>query len=44
MPAALTAEQAALAHDLAQAMVDGFNRHYRLFRQESARGKHRFDT
>ncbi|CAM5777862.1 bifunctional isocitrate dehydrogenase kinase/phosphatase [Ottowia pentelensis] len=44
MPVALTAEQAALAHDLAQAMVDGFNRHYRLFRQESARGKHRFET
>ena len=40
----LTAEQAALAQALAQAMIDGFNRHYRLFRTESARGKHRFET
>jgi len=41
---ALTSDQAALARDLAQAMIDGFNRHYRLFRTESARGKHRFET
>lgn len=34
----------ALAHDIARAMVDGFNRHYRLFRTESARAKHRFET
>jgi len=34
----------ALAHDIARAMVDGFNRHYRLFRAESARSKHRFET
>ncbi|MBS0318301.1 MAG: bifunctional isocitrate dehydrogenase kinase/phosphatase, partial [Proteobacteria bacterium] len=40
----LTVEQAALAQALAQAMVDGFNRHYRLFRAESARAKHRFET
>ena len=33
-----------LAHDMARAMVDGFNRHYRLFRTESARAKHRFET
>ena len=25
-------------------MVDGFNRHYHLFRTESARAKHRFET
>ena len=40
----LTPEQARLAHDIAQAMVGGFDRHYRLFRQESARAKHRFET
>ena len=34
----------ALAHDIAKAMMDGFNRHYRLFRAESARAKHRFET
>jgi len=33
-----------LAPDIAQAMMDGFNRHYRLFRIESARAKHRFET
>ncbi|MES2481765.1 MAG: bifunctional isocitrate dehydrogenase kinase/phosphatase [Pseudomonadota bacterium] len=33
-----------LAYDIAQAMLDGFNRHYRLFRSESARAKHRFET
>ena len=44
MTPALTAEQAALAHELARAMIDGFNRHYRLFRTESARAKHRFET
>jgi isocitrate dehydrogenase kinase/phosphatase len=27
-----------------QRMIDGFNRHYRLFRTESARAKHRFET
>ena len=41
---ALTPEQATLAHALAQAMIDGFNRHYRLFRTESARARHRFET
>ena len=33
-----------LARDIAHAMIDGFNRHYRLFRTESARAKHRFET
>ena len=33
-----------LAYDMAKALMDGFNRHYRLFRQESARAKHRFET
>ena len=33
-----------LAYDVAKAMMDGFNRHYRLFRAESARAKHRFET
>jgi isocitrate dehydrogenase kinase/phosphatase len=33
-----------VAFDIAKAMLDGFNRHYRLFRTESARAKHRFET
>lgn len=33
-----------LAYEVAKAMIDGFNRHYRLFRTESARAKHRFET
>ena len=33
-----------LAFDIAKAMIDGFNRHYTLFRTESARAKHRFET
>ncbi|MDM0091694.1 MULTISPECIES: bifunctional isocitrate dehydrogenase kinase/phosphatase [unclassified Variovorax] len=33
-----------LAYDIAKALLDGFNRHYRLFRGESARAKHRFET
>jgi len=33
-----------LGRDIAQALIDGFNRHYRLFRAESARAKHRFET
>ena len=33
-----------LAYAIAKAMADGFNRHYRLFRAESARAKHRFET
>ena len=33
-----------VAFDIAKAMMDGFNRHYRLFRSESARAKHRFET
>ncbi len=32
------------AFEIAKAIVDGFNRHYRLFRAESARAKHRFET
>jgi isocitrate dehydrogenase kinase/phosphatase len=34
----------ALAYDIAQAMMDGFNRHYSLFRSESAQAKHRYET
>ena len=33
-----------LAYDIAKAMMDGFNRHYRLFRTESGRAKHRFEV
>ncbi|MEI7761736.1 MAG: bifunctional isocitrate dehydrogenase kinase/phosphatase [Comamonadaceae bacterium] len=33
-----------VAYDIAKAMMDGFNRHYHLFRTESARAKHRFET
>ncbi|MBP8150989.1 MAG: bifunctional isocitrate dehydrogenase kinase/phosphatase, partial [Xylophilus sp.] len=33
-----------LAYGIAKAMMDGFNRHYRLFRTESSRAKHRFET
>ena len=28
-----------VAYDIAKAMMDGFNRHYRLFRSESARAQ-----
>jgi isocitrate dehydrogenase kinase/phosphatase len=31
------------AFDIAQAMLDGFNRHYRLFREASAEAKHLFE-
>jgi isocitrate dehydrogenase kinase/phosphatase len=33
-----------IAFDIARALLDGFNRHYRLFRAESQRAKHRFET
>ncbi len=33
-----------MAFDIAKALMDGFNRHYELFRRESARAKHRFET
>src|SRR5512132_2628705 len=33
-----------LAYDIAKAMMDGFNRHYRLFRRESAQAKQRFEN
>ena len=33
-----------VAYAIARAMMDGFNRHYQLFRTESARAKHRFET
>ncbi|WP_418236033.1 bifunctional isocitrate dehydrogenase kinase/phosphatase [Comamonas serinivorans] len=33
-----------LAWEIAKAIVDGFNRHYHLFRTESARAQHRFET
>jgi isocitrate dehydrogenase kinase/phosphatase len=32
------------AFDIAQAMLDGFNRHYRLFREASAEAKARFEA
>ena len=31
------------AHDIARALLDGFNRHYRLFRETSAAAKRRFE-
>jgi isocitrate dehydrogenase kinase/phosphatase len=31
------------AFDIAQALIDGFNRHYRLFRETSAEAKRRFE-
>ena len=34
----------AQAYGIAQAMMDGFNRHYQLFRSESARAKQRFEV
>ena len=40
----LAALDSPLARDIARAMIDGFNRHYTLFRTESARAKHRFET
>ncbi|HWI10111.1 MAG TPA: isocitrate dehydrogenase kinase/phosphatase AceK regulatory subunit, partial [Burkholderiaceae bacterium] len=39
-PTALTDPR---AFDIAQAMLDGFNRHYRLFREASADAKRRFE-
>ena len=36
--------ESSIAYDIARAMMDGFNRHYRLFCTESARAKHRFET
>ena len=33
-----------LPYDMAIALLEGFDRHYRLFRAESARAKHRFET
>ena len=33
-----------VAYSIAKAMMDGFNRHYQLFRTESGRAKHRFET
>jgi isocitrate dehydrogenase kinase/phosphatase len=32
------------AFDIAQALIDGFNRHYRLFREASAKAKQRFEA
>ena len=40
-PAALTDTR---AFDIARAMLDGFDRHYRLFRQASAEAKQRFEA
>ena len=33
-----------VAYAIAKAMMDGFNRHYQLFRGESASAKQRFET
>ena len=33
-----------LAYSVAATLLDGFNRHYQLFRAESSRAKHRFET
>jgi isocitrate dehydrogenase kinase/phosphatase len=33
-----------VAYEIAKAMMDGFNRHYELFRTESARAKQRFEA
>ena len=33
-----------VAYGIAQAMMDGFNRHYQLFREESAKAKQRFEA
>ena len=33
-----------LAYEIAKAMMDGFNRHYQLFRTESSRAKQRFEA
>ena len=33
-----------VAYDIALAMMEGFNRHYQLFRSESARAKQRFEA
>jgi isocitrate dehydrogenase kinase/phosphatase len=46
MPATMFPQRldAPQAYGIAKAMMDGFNRHYRLFRTESARAKHRFET
>src|SRR3569832_662686 len=33
-----------LAYDIAKTKLDNINRHYRLFRKESAQAKHRFET
>ena len=33
-----------VAYDIAKAMMDGFNRHYQLFRTASGRAKQRFEA
>ncbi len=40
----ITRLDSTIAYDIAKAMMDGFNRHYQLFRTESARAKHRFEV
>jgi isocitrate dehydrogenase kinase/phosphatase len=46
MPNSITAQKldSSTAFNIANALLDGFNRHYNLFRAESARAKHRFET
>jgi len=39
----VTTGQSIVARDIAQALIEGFNRHYRLFRECSAQAKARFD-
>ena len=36
--------QRAIAQSIARALVDGFDKHYRLFRESSALAKHRFES
>ena len=33
-----------VAYDTAKAMIDGFNRHYQLFRTQSSRAQQRFEV
>ena len=32
------------AHEIAQLIMEGFDRHYQLFRAESTKAKHRFEA
>jgi isocitrate dehydrogenase kinase/phosphatase len=39
----MTAERIEVAQRIADTLIEGFDRHYRLFRETSARAKHRFE-